>query len=112
MSNNIRSIVESAVPTHLRRDAGPVVNDVVNALEQALAQSLNTLQVSARRAGVSQRDFDEALISAGLKERPAPAPVAAPAPAVDASAAAAISRLEATVNSLRAAAERHGIRLS
>ena len=115
--SNVRNIVTQSLRSNglssYERQAEPVIAD----LERAAAAVAQSLRTSARNAGVGSSDVEEALISAGLVERPRPEPVVAATPsqgagfpAEDGSAAAALARIEATLSGLVSFASRHGYR--
>jgi hypothetical protein len=112
MSQQIRNAITAALPREARSPQySRYVDAAVTAVDGLRAQAANSLRSQARGM-VSSQHVEEALITAGLVDRPAPAPTpAATQEPEDTSAGAAVARLEAKVDALIAAAEARGLRI-
>lgn len=111
MQNTIAQVINGVL-----REQGlasePRATRVVEAVSARLAQTLGqrvdeVVRVAVRDGGYDENEARQVFIRAGLAERPAP--VAAPAAARSSKKGERISRLEATVERLVAAARARGL---
>jgi predicted amidohydrolase YtcJ len=110
MQNTITEVINSVLREQglaSEPRATRVVEQVSGRLAQRLSTGVNAVVQAAVRDGYDEATVREVFVSAGLAERPAP--VAAPAAARSSKKGERISRLEATVERLVAAARARGL---